>query len=174
MQCEDSDSNEISKVTNSDSFGDPQISNVWRSHKCYEMSNLMHHKSFAQKIRKRRKPVWIKHKPMYQKTNSYDHPMPSQNSNVVISQSVKSLFEQSVSQICTFKQREITTIHEEVFQRSKSYHSNRISKGRGYQEKVASLKVIVGRLQKMCVEKPEVLQNSIPEETIKLFKAIHI
>ncbi|GFQ76936.1 uncharacterized protein TNCT_696371 [Trichonephila clavata] len=172
MQCEDSDSDETSKLTNSDSFGDPQISNVWRSHKGYEMSSLMHHKSFAQKIRKRRKPVWIKHKSMCRKTNSYDHPMPSHTSNLMISSLCAS--EENVSQICTFKQREITTIHEEVFQRSKSYHSNRISKSRGYQEKVASLKVIVGRLQKMCLEKPEVLQNSIPDETIKLFKAIHI
>ncbi|GFU48822.1 uncharacterized protein NPIL_280261 [Nephila pilipes] len=173
MQSEDLDSNETLKLANPSSFEDPQISNVWRSHKCYEMSSLIHHKSFAQKIRKRRKPVYIKYRPIFRKFHSYDHPMPSHSdSKMMLSTLCAS--EEHVSQNFTFKQREITTIHEEVFQCSKSYHNNRISKSRGYQEKVASLKVIVGRLQKMCLEKPEVLQNSIPDETIKLFKAIHI
>ncbi|GBM05778.1 hypothetical protein AVEN_259-1 [Araneus ventricosus] len=172
MQSEESDSSSSSTVDIPENFKTPQISNKWRPHTYCHISNLMRHKPYAQKIRKRRKPVLIKNQPSNQKYLQYNHPMPvPSESNHTVSKLCPT--EKNSSQNSTFKQREITTIYEEVYQCSKAYH-NRISKPKGFQEKVASLKVIVSRLQKMCLEKPEVLQNTIPDETIKRFKAIHI
>ncbi|KAF8786555.1 hypothetical protein HNY73_008252 [Argiope bruennichi] len=172
MQSEESDSSSSSTVDIPDNIKSPQIFAKWRQHTYCHIASLMRHKPYAQRIRKRRKPVLIKSQANRQRYLQYNHPMPvpSESNNTT---SKLGSSEKSNSQNTSFKQREITTIYEEVYQCSKAYH-NRISKPRGFQEKVASLKVIVSRLQKMCLEKPEVLQNTIPDETIKRFKAIHI
>ncbi|GIY43857.1 uncharacterized protein CEXT_286791 [Caerostris extrusa] len=128
-------------------------------------------------IRKRRHPVLItkyNRKPSYQKFLRYNHAMPLYNtSDLNISQRCPCPSKEDISQNSEFCKREITTIHEEVYQCTKPNH-NRVTKAKGYQEKVASLTAVVSRLQKMCLEKPEMLQNNLPDETIIRFKAIHI
>ncbi|KAG8197004.1 hypothetical protein JTE90_013840 [Oedothorax gibbosus] len=156
---------------NSENYNVPSTSQPLLSPSASGVSaSNMEYKTYAQKIRKRRKPVRI---------------FPKARPNNLPSTSAMDSGDDSN----TFPKRKITTIHEGVVFKSglttsESTTSERqnilfrrkthLSKGRAYNVKVAELKAIVCRMRKMAMEKPGMLQDSLPDETITLFKSIHI
>lgn len=48
------------------------------------------------------------------------------------------------------------------------------SKSKAFNEKVAAFKAMLNRITELADKKSEMLQDTMPDETIKLFKSIHI